>query len=266
MRCSPLNRALAYIGKVMSEKEISIKTDGITLKGDIVDVVAVPVATVCKTADNILQLVDNVVGLPADYLNYHLQTFRETYRSGFSKIPKNRRIEPTLRLGCNVLKNVAYAAEEPEVQKLFAQLLLSASDKETANEVHPSYASVISEMTTLDAQLLVSEFGLSLHHPEASDTQKQKSFSCLTRLGLLTWAEREYSENELSQFIGNNNYRPPSRLEDVPEILVDVINDLQDLKNTVIEDKRMSSRLYRKELVLTKYGESFINTVCKNVC
>jgi len=248
----------------MSEKEIGITTDGIVLKGDIVDAVSVPVNTVCKTADNILQLVDNIVGLPTDFLNYHLQTFRETYKSGFIKIPKKRRIEPTLRLGCNVLKNVAYAAEEPEIQKLFAQLLLSASDKETADEVHPSYASVISEMTALDAQLLESEFGRSDYQSEIKGAQRQKSFSCLIRLGLITWAERKYSENELSQFVGRKRYSVLRRMEDVPEVLVDVINDLQELKNTVIQDKRISSTMYRKELTLTEYGESFIRTVCKN--
>ena len=104
----------------MSDKEISVTSDGVVLKGDVVDAVSTPISTICKTADNILQLVDNVVGLPTDFLNFHLKTFRESYKEGYEKIPKQRRIEPTLRLGCNVLRNVAYAAEEPEIQKLFA--------------------------------------------------------------------------------------------------------------------------------------------------
>ncbi|WP_159064699.1 hypothetical protein [Vibrio harveyi] len=55
----------------MSDKEISVTSDGVVLKGDVVDAVSTPISTICKTADNILQLVDNVVGLPTDFLNFH---------------------------------------------------------------------------------------------------------------------------------------------------------------------------------------------------
>ncbi|MGO4209046.1 Abi-alpha family protein [Vibrio cholerae] len=251
----------------MSEKEISISPDGVVLKGAVVDAVTAPISTICKTADSILQVVDNVVGLPTDFLNYHLKTFRESYKEGYEKIPKQRRIEPTLRLGCNVLKNVAYAAEEPEIQKLFARLLLSASDLDLVDEVHPSYASIISEMTTNDAKVLVNEFGggsyesITLEYP-----QLEKARANLIRLGLIAWKDRDYSEVELGKFVGYEGYRTPERLEDMPSLLVDVINDLQQLKNTVIEDKREANFFNRMELILTKYGEDFVKTVCQGLC
>ncbi|EMV9370713.1 DUF4393 domain-containing protein [Vibrio harveyi] len=251
----------------MSDKEISVTSDGVVLKGDVVDAVSTPISTICKTADNILQLVDNVVGLPTDFLNFHLKTFRESYKEGYEKIPKQRRIEPTLRLGCNVLRNVAYAAEEPEIQKLFATLLLSASDLDLADDVHPSYASIINEMTANDAKVLVSEFGGGVPESIALEFhQLEKARANLIRLGLIAWKDRDYSEIELSKFVGYDGYSALERFEDMPSLLVDVINDLQQLKNTVIEDKREANFFNRMELILTKYGEDFVKTVCQGVC
>ncbi|CAI2296353.1 DUF4393 domain-containing protein [Vibrio parahaemolyticus] len=252
--------------KIMSEKEISITKDGVVLKGEIVDAVSAPLSTVCKTADTILQVVDNVVGLPADYLNHHLKSFRKAYAEGYEKIPRKQRIEPSLRLGCNILKNVAYSAEEPELQKLFAQLLLSASDIEYASSVHPSYASVISEMTSLEANVLSVHFGRASTELAITSEQAEKAYSNLIRLGLITFRDRAYSEKELVQFVGKRHYSVPSRQEDFRKLVVDVINDLQKLKNSVIEDKRRSTKPSRKELVLTKFGLDFVHTVCRNVC
>ncbi len=182
----------------MIDKEISLTKDGIVLKGDIVDAVTAPVETIARTADNILRVVENVVGVPADILNYHLVAFRSTYSEGYKKIPEKRRIEPTLKLGCNVLRNVSYAAEEPELQNLFAQLLLSASDSEYVERVHPSYASVINDMSVVDANVLVDVFGGEVEkRPQYPEKLVYKSLSNLTRLGLIEWREKNTRENPL---------------------------------------------------------------------
>ncbi|MGR5365239.1 Abi-alpha family protein [Photobacterium damselae] len=182
----------------MTEKEMSITKDGVVLKGDIVDVVSSPVETVARTADNILRLVENIVGIPTDILNHHLGSFRSSYAEGYKNIPKKRRIEPTLKLGCNVLKYVAFAVEEPEVQKLFAQLLVSASDSEYVEHIHPSYASVINDMSVVDANVLIDIFGGAREKkPKYSEKLVQKSLSNLTRLGLIEWREKNTRENPL---------------------------------------------------------------------
>lgn len=250
----------------MSEKEISVTTDGIVLKGDIVDSVSAPISTVCKTADTILKVVDNVVGLPADFLNHHLRTFREAYTEGYVKIPLEQRIEPTLKLGCSVLKNVAYSAEEPELQKLFAQLLLSASDTNYAEDVHPGFATVINEMTPYEAEVLNIHFGNSKQIPNADFSQLQKAYSNLVRLGLIAYRQRDYTEKELTKFIGKSSYNSPRRVEDLPKLVVDIINDLQKLKKTVIEDRHKSTMPGRSELALTEFGSDFIRVVCEKVC
>ncbi|MEZ9910647.1 Abi-alpha family protein [Vibrio sp. 10N.261.51.A3] len=180
----------------MSDKEISVTKDGFVLKGDVVDAITVPIATICRTADSILRVGENLVGLPADYLENKLVTFRTTFSEGYKKIPKNRRIEPSLRTGCIVLKNVSYAAEEQDIQKLFGQLLVSASDSELADFIHPSYASVINDMSAIDAHVLDCVFGGKVEKkPNTSEDNIQKSLSNLTRLGLIEFREKNSAKN-----------------------------------------------------------------------
>ncbi|ELA8172822.1 Abi-alpha family protein [Vibrio alginolyticus] len=244
-----------------SEDEITIDTNGITLKGKIANDVRPPVKRVAKTADSILRLIDNVVGLPADFISSHLEPFREQYREGYQKIPIKRRIEPTLRIGSSVLKNVAYAAEEPEIQKLFAKLLVSASDTDYADKVHPGYASIVNELTTIDAKVLISF--VSRYQRRSLTDQEQpyesQSISNLMRLGLVGWVEREYTPSELDNFVGRRSYSAPRRLEDTPRVVTDLINDIQDLKTSIVRDNVFSKD--RQVLRLTEFGYNFIGVV-----
>ncbi|MEH8183136.1 hypothetical protein Q7I33_15465, partial [Aeromonas allosaccharophila] len=88
----------------------------------------------------------------------------------------------------------------------------------------------------------------------------------LIRLGLITWQDRDYTNEDLVKFVGKKHYSVPRRIEDYPRVMVDLINDIQTLKNTIIKDKQTSTRLERKELTLTKFGADFIRTVCRNEC
>ncbi|GIU21060.1 Abi-alpha family protein [Shewanella sp. MBTL60-007] len=186
----------------MVEKEISITTDGVVFKGDIVDAITAPIATVSRTADSFLRVVEHLVGLQADFFERRLVTFRTTYTEGYKNIPTKQRIEPTLKLGCNVLRNVSYAAEEQEIQKLFAQLLLSASDTDYADFVHPSYASVINDMSATDAHVLSCVFGSKVEEkPEASEANILKSLSNLTRLGLIELQDKNTPNNPLNYWV-----------------------------------------------------------------
>ncbi|EGQ7800173.1 DUF4393 domain-containing protein [Vibrio parahaemolyticus] len=247
-----------------TEQEITINSDGLTLKGEVVNDVRPPIQRVSKTADSILRLIDNVVGLPADFISSYLEPFREQYREGYKKIPKKRRIEPSLRIGCSVLKNVAYAAEEPDIQRLFARLLTSASDADYADIVHPGYASVVNELTTIDAKVLML-FSSGYRQRSLSDNEQpyeSQLISNLIRLGLIGWVERDYTPSELNKFIGRKNYSAPRRLEETNKVVIDLINDVQNLKNRIVQDSAYARD--RQVLRLTDFGKNFIGVAFGN--
>ena len=252
----------------MSEQEISINKDGLTLKGDVVSDVRPPIKRAAKMADTVLRLLDNVVGLPADFISHHLETFRSKYSENLHAIPEENRCEPNFRLGCAVLKNVAYSAEEPEIQTLFANLLASSSDKNLSSQVHPGFASVINEMTTLDSKLLLDFYidfkGLLNKKPDFTAEEQRnmaQAKSNLVRLGLLAFIDREYNQHEINKFIGNKVFDAPRNANDTNRVLIDLINDHQKLKEAIAKDRIASTKRHRLEI--TRFGKDFMSVVYK---
>jgi hypothetical protein len=251
------------------ENEISVTSDGVTLKGDVVDDVRAPIKRVADTADSVLRLVDNVVGLPLDFISTHLETFRNSYRKEYENIPEEKLILPNFKTNCSVIQNVAYSAEEPEIQKLFAHLLASASDSDIAEMVHPAFASIISEMTTIDAKLLEdfnlygteSKIGNAL--VEEEKVLIPQSISNLTRLGLIEYQDDPYSLNELRTFVGKQHYHSAHSRGDLHKTVGELINDVQQLKNNIIKDRQ--STMTRRRMKLTQLGEDFVAVVLKKM-
>ena len=252
----------------MSEQEISINGDGVTLKGEIVNDVRKPVQRLTKTTDSFLRLIDNVVGLPADFISSHLETFRVKYAEKIEDIPEEERCEPNFRLGCAVLKNVAYSAEEPDIQALFASLLASSSDQNLSSYVHPGFASVINEMTSLDSKVLLDFYfgsnGLSGQRLNFTDDEQKlipQARSNLTRLGLLDLVDREYNQKEINKFTGSRSFNTPKNANDVNRVLVKLINDHQKLKESIAKDRISSTN--RQKLEITQFGSNFLSVVYK---
>ena len=103
-----------------------------------------------------------------------------------------------MRIGCAVVKNVAYAADEDDIQELFANLLASASDTKHVELAHPGFATVIGELRSLDARILRAMATSRWPQPfdphrinvENEDPdQVAQSLSNLVRLGLLDWRD-----------------------------------------------------------------------------
>ncbi|EGM76841.1 hypothetical protein Rhein_3078 [Rheinheimera sp. A13L] len=245
-----------------TDSEIKIDSNGVHLKGEIVNDIRKPIKRLSSTTDAVLRLIDNIVGLPADFISSHLEVFREKYRENVERIPEDKRVEPSFRLGCSVLKNVAYSVEEPQLQKLFANLLASASNKDIADTVHPGFATVINELTSDDARLLSDINGSGHFIKTLNFAENSRSISNLIRLGLLKWNAKAYDANELNKFVGNSHYNAPSSQNDLYKITVTLINDVQKLKNNLVKDRQYSHR--REELSLSEFGRDFINTVIKS--
>lgn len=260
-----------------SEKEISISADGLTLKGDVVDELNRPIRRLSALTDSILRLFDNVVGLPTDFLSTHLETFREKYREESDKIKDEDFQEPSFRVGCSVLRHVAYSADEPEIQELFAKLLASASDKSRSVFVHPSFASVINDLAPMDAKVLVAinehDQTINLTFEDLLGFVKKMgvrdkavpmaSISNLLRLGLL---EKEVSEKPLpkgsmDKVKGRALFFDPNDLSNILNEILEVIGEI-NITNSSIIDVLNQQRLDTK-LCISVYGNEFLEACIK---
>lgn len=257
------------------DNEISVGTEGLTLRGGVADDLRVPIKRAAGTADSILRLIDNVVGLPTDFISKHLERFRDKYNQEVEKIPLEQRQQPALRTGCSVLRHVAYSVEEPEIQEMFACLLASASDKERSAKAHPGFASVINDLTPEEAgllltfskykspiQMLVSEIkalgeGAGINDPE----QVNKGMSNLLRLGLVEWVitAKQSPQESLNSILGETWYHSPRSQDELNRMTIQAVNDLQNMKNSVIDALQQQDVL--RELWLSSFGRQFIE-VC----
>jgi predicted transcriptional regulator len=249
----------------VSEQEISVTGEGVVLKGEIVNDLRPVVRRGVKTADSVLRLIDNVVATPLDYLSNNIEKFRAKFQERFEEIPLERRVEPSMRIGTSVVKNVAYSADEPDIQELFANLLASASDASKADLVHPGFATVISELLPFEANLLMElskmprQVDLARIKVDFDDKEAvNRAISNLVRLGLLDWRDGGYDRQELQKLIGQQNYKTidPERLVDT---VLPLVNDVQKLKNQLIQ--QLQGQSHKRSLEVTAFGRNFVAAV-----
>ncbi len=250
----------------MPDKEISVSAKGVSIKGEVVDDVRPVVRRLVKTSDSILRLLDNVVGLPVDYVSNNLERFRQKYAARFEEIPPADRQEPPMRIGCAVIKNAAYSADEPDIQDLFANLLAAASNSKTVQNVHPGFATIINELRAVDAVVLrhaaeVLDSGrlrpLNMRPADVSPEEYSQAISNLVRLGLVEWRTGGYDANEL-QKLAPRTYRY-DRVEHGERLLVELVNDFQKMKIELI--KKLGAAPRNQNLKVTSFGRHFISAV-----
>ena len=83
-----------------------------------------------------------------------LQQFKQQLEDSIAKIPDENRIEPKFQVAMNALTDVQACVEEAELRQMFCNLLASSVDADRANQVHPSFPSIIRRMSSRDAVLL----------------------------------------------------------------------------------------------------------------
>jgi hypothetical protein len=236
-----------------SDSGLEVSTKGVSVKGDAYEDVRPIVQATAKLAETILSVANNVVGLPADYLNHHLETFRKRFQEKVAAIPDERRTAPPLRIGCSVLKEVAAAAEEPEIQQMFADLLGTSCDTDTQSQAHPGFASVISQLTPFDARFLRrvsdAEAARTVVHPD-DDTVLNN----LLRLGLLEWATKTMDPLDRMTLRNTSSSRRAFTSGDgMPAVSANEFGRFKDELATLLE------KLGQKRTIrLTPFGKQFI--------
>lgn len=79
---------------------------------------------------------------------------RAAERLAASGTPPERIQDPTTVVLASVVHGVQWSAGSPELQELFAGLLSTAMDSESAAPVHPAFASVVRQLHPLESRLL----------------------------------------------------------------------------------------------------------------
>ncbi|QDT57263.1 hypothetical protein Pan44_53310 [Caulifigura coniformis] len=159
-----------------------------------------------QTFANVFKMTAFVTGLPAATIGSLPSAYAASLRA-FQKlrdaIPEPNRQPPKESIVYSLVQTIPAADEATEAQELFAQLLASASDDRSVSRVHPSFASIIAELSPVDARIIatwkrcsdnVRRSPIDFYHLGRQQPAGDVSVSLenLSRLGLL------YSEVDLS--------------------------------------------------------------------
>ncbi len=111
--------------------------------------------------NNLGQFVDGVMG----WLGYwgekqamkrsvYLNDYKKRIQSKLNAIPAERLTEPKMRIIGPAVEASKYFIEEEDCREMFAKLIASSCDSETANLVHPSFPGIIQQLSPGDARFL----------------------------------------------------------------------------------------------------------------
>ncbi len=168
-------------------------------------------------------------------------------------IPAESRTTPRVQIAVAAVNGVAACADTPSLRDLYAELLLKAIDSRTADLVHPSFSSVIEQLTPAEALVFMSF--------------SSRAEDCLFHEKQRTWASGSSKSIE-TQFV---EHCETIGLADRSDMYVALAN-LQRLGLLKIEHASESSYVPEDEdgnrpsvdtveyrdLVVTEFGQAFL--------
>lgn len=84
----------------------------------------------------------------------NIELFGEELVEKIESIPEEQQIVPPISLVFPVVNAISYLGQETELREMFSNLLASASNREQAKDVHPSFVEIIKEITPVEAGIL----------------------------------------------------------------------------------------------------------------
>lgn len=139
-------------------------------------------------AGYIARFAANLIGRPFEHLSKRLEHFWDQadkeYLKKVNSIPENKRIEPSLDVSLKTIQAMQSRIANNDLRSLFINLLVSASDSRVEDGVMPSYPSLLTDLTSDEAKLLV----------RLSETNRPNPFFVVSR-------EVKVNENETGEIV-----------------------------------------------------------------
>lgn len=89
----------------------------------------------------------------AKYQN-DVSLFKKELEVSSSLIPDEKKIDPSIQITAQALDSAKFCISQPELRKMFVSLITNSMNRDYANDIHPSFAEMLKQMTPTDAYLL----------------------------------------------------------------------------------------------------------------
>lgn len=201
----------------------------------------------------------------------NIEDFEEKIYSKTDKIPQENRDNSKQGLALKALEDSAYQLESDDLREMFSNLISSTLDNSKNDKVHPSFSSLLKDMSSSDAKLFniiyrenqtpitsvkavknntndyiyLSEFNLLLPDNKIV-SDKNESIDLLKRLGLISILDKSpvISEQYLKRY---ENYEKSSHFEAIKSFHINSF----DIK------REFHLSLQRGHIKLTHIGKAF---------
>ncbi|TDM51415.1 DUF4393 domain-containing protein [Aliivibrio fischeri] len=218
---------------------------------------------------------NNVVLHPVKKANityrYKLEQFERDLKEKMDAIPKDKFVEPPLRITGPTLEALKYTFDTKEIRELYLELLASAMNMDKVNDTHASFVDIIKVLSPTDAYIFnrVTEHGgqvasgrISIGYDNSVFThgmpsfytpvlneginpfEASKSLQNLIRLGLITHLDNGISGYNYEEY--KTHHFVESRLKEY---------------KTMMPDKEMVIKVNGEVVILNDFGWAF-----KKVC
>lgn len=94
---------------------------------------------------------DNKIRLKREH---DLEQYRQKLAVSIDNIPPEKLVEPSIRIATQALEDSKYCISEEELQNMFVSLISNSMNTDFSNYVHPSFSSIIKQMSALDARII----------------------------------------------------------------------------------------------------------------
>lgn len=146
--------------------------------------------------------------------------------------PENR-IPPQPRISTPILQNVQVAFEQKDIYELYSNLLASASDKNTCDDVHPAFITIVSQLTSLEVRLLEKikpEFAIPYYSLQFYKPEEHVYFPLSEPVCFID----DMNENYTSLTSGLENLQRLGLIYKIPHLYTEDQSDFQAKKNDLI--------------------------------
>lgn len=86
---------------------------------------------------------------------YALSEFKKSLEKKVNKIPEDKCAELDMQVVATALEDAKFCIENETVREMFANLLASSLDSDKSSSVHPSFSSIIKQMSPLEARIFI---------------------------------------------------------------------------------------------------------------
>lgn len=216
-----------------------------------------------------------------------LEKFKKELNDNINQIPTERLLEPNTRLVLSSLDASKYTVEEENLRKMFARLISKSMDSEYSNYVHPSFVTIIKDMSPLDAENLalfkeneslpIVNYKINFNNNQFVHIRKNvfvsnpnntnlaiqsTSITMLSRFGLImvNYNEQLTDDSFYDGFGETDEYKKIDQdIESCKKMSIEEINSLPDELKGNAQSLQKSSLIIEKGYVeLTDLGKDFV--------